>query len=217
MKTKILLVDDHAILREGLRSLIDKYDSATVVGEAGDGAEAVRLAAELQPDLVLMDLTMPIMNGIEATREITGGLPHIKVLILTMESDRFFVVEALKAGATGYLLKDTVFSELEEAINAVAAGSVYLPHKVSELLVKEFLQCIPEETTVVYQGLTAREREILQLVADGKCTKEIASLLDISSKTVENQRHAIMQKLNLFSIAELTKYAVRRGLSSLTK
>jgi len=217
MKTKILLVDDHQIFREGLRSLIEKNDEFTVVGEAGDGAGAVRLAAELQPDLVIMDLIMPEMNGIDATRKITAENPAIRVLALSMESNRFFVVEVLKAGASGYLLKDTAYAELAEAIATIARGEIYLPRKVSTLLVREFLQCIPVEVSTVYNGLTPREREILQLVADGRNTKEIAWELGVSGKTVENQRQAIMQKLNLFSIAELTKYAVRHGLSPLTK
>jgi DNA-binding NarL/FixJ family response regulator len=217
MRTKILLVDDHPLIREGLRSLIDRSDTAVVTGEAGDGAEAVRLAGELKPDLVIMDLTMPVMNGIDATREITGKYPEIRVLALSMETNRFFVVEVLKAGATGYVLKDTAFAELAEAIDTVARGETYLPRKVATLLVREFLQCIPEDMTIVYQNLTPREREILQLVAGGKNTKEIAFDLGVSSKTVENQRQAIMQKLNLFSIAELTKYAVRHGLSPLTR
>ena len=217
MCIKILLVDDHPLFREGLRSLIDKGETARVIAEAGDGAEAVRLAGELQPDLVIMDLTMPVMNGIDATREITGKYPGIRVLALSMETSRFFVVEALKAGATGYVLKDTAFAELADAIDTVAKGETYLPRKVATLLVREFLQCIPEDASVVYQNLTPRERQILQLVADGKSVKEIAYELGVSHKTVENQRQAIMQKLNLFSIAELTKYAVRHGLSPLTK
>jgi DNA-binding NarL/FixJ family response regulator len=215
MCLKILLVDDHTILREGLKSLIEKDPQAVVVGEAGDGATAVRLAAELLPDVVVMDMTMPVMNGIDATREISGKLPGVRVLALSMENDRFFVVEALKAGATGYLLKDAAFAEISEAITTVARGETYLPRKIATLVVKEFLQCIPEELSPVYEKLTAREREILQLVAEGKNTKEIAFLLGNSIKTVENQRNAIMQKLNLFSIAELTKYAIRHGLTPL--
>jgi len=217
MRIKILLVDDHPIFREGLRSLIDKSDTALVTGEAGNGVEAVRLAGELKPDLVIMDLTMPVMNGIDATREITGKYPDIRVLALSMETNRFFVVEVLKAGAMGYVLKDSIFDELMDAVHTVARGETFLPRKIATLLVKEFLQCIPEDMTITYQNLTPRERDILQLIADGKCIKEIAFFLGISNKTVENQRQAIMQKLNLFSIAELTKYAVRHGLSPLAK
>jgi DNA-binding NarL/FixJ family response regulator len=217
MPTTILLVDDHPIFREGLRALIEKVDATAVVGEAGDGAEAVRLAGELKPDMVIMDLTMPVMNGIDATREIKKQLPTTKVLALSMESDRFFVVEVLKAGATGYLLKDTAFAELNDAITTVVAGETYLPRKVSTLLVQEFLQCIPEEMSALFQNLSPREREILQLIAAGKSMKEIAYDLGISNKTVENQRQMIMKKLNLFSVAELTKYAVRHGLSPLKK
>lgn len=217
MSITVLLVDDHQIFREGLRSLINSEDTAVVIGEAGDGAGAIRLTGELHPELVIMDLTMPIMNGIDATREIKKQYPGTKVLALSMESDRFFVVEVLKAGATGYLLKDSAFTELADAIRTVASGGTYLPAKISALVVKEFLQCIPEEMTVVYQKLTSREREMLQLIADGKSIKEIAYLLNLSSKTVENHRQAIMQKLNLFTTAELTKYAVRHGLSPLRK
>lgn len=213
MELKILLVDDHVILREGLRALLEKDPKLIVVGEAGNGAEAVRLAAELQPDLVIMDLTMPIMSGIDATREISRKHSQIKVLALSMENDRTFVVEVLRAGASGYLLKDTAFAELLEAVHAVNRGETYLPRKITTLLVREYLQCIPEEVSPVYEKLSFREREILKLIADGKSTKEIAYHLDISIKTVDNQRYVIMQKLHLYSIAELTKFAVRHGLS----
>jgi DNA-binding NarL/FixJ family response regulator len=217
MKLKILLVDDHTILREGLRALIETNPQSVVVGEANNGAEAVRMTGELQPDVVVMDLTMPVMNGIDATRMITAKFPDTRVLALSMESDRAFVVETLKAGATGYLLKDSAFAEISEAIATVARGETYLPRKITTLVIKEFLQCIPEESSPVYETLSNREREILQLVADGKSAKEISFVLGTSTKTVENQRNAIMHKLDLFSIAELTKFAVRHGLSSLAK
>lgn len=214
MKLRILLVDDHAILREGLRALLERDPELIVAGEAGNGAEAVKMAAELQPDMVIMDLTMPVMSGIDATREITGKHPHIKVLALSMENNRTFVVEVLKSGASGYLLKETAFAELLEAVHAVGSGETFLPKKITTLLVREYLQCIPEEASPVYEKLSSREREILQLIADGSNTKEIAYKIDISIKTVENQRYSIMQKLQLFSIAELTKFAVRHGLSN---
>ena len=215
MSITVLLVDDHQIFRQGLQSLINSSGVAQVIGLAGDGAEAVRLAGVLQPELVVMDLTMPIMNGIDATREIKKQYPGTKILVLSMENDRFFVVEAIKAGATGYLLKDAAFDEMTDALNTVARGEIYLPAKISTVLVNEFLQRIPEDVAVTYQKLTSRERKLLQLIADGKGIKEIAYLLDLSSKTVENHRQSIMQKLNLFTIAELTKYAVRHGFSSL--
>lgn len=217
MSITVLLADDHQIFREGLRSLINSGGTAKVIGEAGDGAEAVRLAGELKPELVVMDLTMPVMNGIDATREIKKRYPGTKILALSMESERFFVVEVLKAGATGYLLKDTAYAELAAAIATVARGETYLPAKISSLLVTEFLQCIPEDLSFVYQNLTPREREILQLIADGKSIKEIAYLQSICAKTVENHRQAIMHKLNLFTVAELTKYAIRHGLTPLGK
>jgi len=217
MELKILLVDDHAILREGLRALLEKDPELVVVGEAGNGVEAIRFAAELQPDMIIMDLTMPIMNGIDATKQICRDNPLIKVLALSMENDRAFVVEALKAGASGYLLKETAFAELLEAVHSVGRGDTFLPKKITTLLVREYLQCIPEGMDPVYERLSTREREILQLIADGMSTKEIAHQLDLSIKTVDNQRYGIMQKLQLFSIAELTKFAVRHGLSKLVQ
>ncbi len=216
MKLRILLADDHVILREGLKALLEQDPKLTVAGEAGNGAEAVRLAAELEPDLVIMDLNMPVMSGVEATREIVRNHPHIKVLALSMENDRTFVVEVLKAGASGYLLKETAFAELLDAVQTVGRGETFLPKKITTLLVREYLQCIPEDATPVYEKLSSREREILQLLANGKSTKEIAHQLDVSVKTVDNQRYGIMQKLQLFSVAELTKFAVRHGLTNLS-
>lgn len=212
---KILIADDHAIVRQGLRALIDKEEDMLVGAEAGTGAEAIRLTRQERPDVIVMDISMPDVNGIDATRGITAEFPEVKVLALSMESDRRFVVEVLKAGASGYVLKDAAFSELATAIRAVAAGETYLPSRVTTLLIKEYLQRIPDEVPATYENLSGREREILQLIADGSNAKEIAFAFGVSVKTVENQRHSIMKKLDLFSIAELTKYAVRQGLTSL--
>ncbi|WP_129127384.1 response regulator transcription factor [Geomonas oryzae] len=215
MKMKILIADDHAIVRQGLRALIDKEEDMMVSAEAGTGAEAISLTRKERPDVIVMDISMPDVNGIDATRSIMAEFPEVKVLALSMESDRRFVVEVLKAGANGYVLKDAAFAELASAIRAVAAGETYLPPRVTTLLIKEYLQRIPDEVPATYENLSAREREILQLIANGSNAKEIAFAFGVSVKTVENQRHSIMKKLDLFSIAELTKYAVRQGLTSL--
>lgn len=215
MTMKILIVDDHAIVRQGLRALIDKEEDMEVTEEAATGAEAIRLARECRPDVIVMDISMPDVNGIDATRSITVESPLARVLALSMESDRRFVVEVLKAGANGYVLKDAAFAELATAIRAVASGETYLPPRVTSLLIKEYLQRIPDDVPATYENLSLREREILQLIADGSNAKEIAFTFGVSVKTVENQRHSIMKKLDLFSIAELTKYAVRQGLTSL--
>lgn len=215
MGLKILIADDHAIVREGLRALIDKETDMKVAAEAATGTEAVRLARECSPDVIVMDISMPDMNGIDATRSITEELSQVRVLALSMESDRRFVVEALKAGASGYLLKDAAFKELADAIRIVAAGETYLGPRISTLIIKEYLQRVPGQDSATYESLSPREREILQLVAEGKSAKEIAFAFGVSLKTVENQRHSVMKKLDLFSIAELTKYAIREGLTSL--
>jgi DNA-binding NarL/FixJ family response regulator len=215
MSIRILLADDHTIVREGLRALLAKEEDMVVVAEAATGSAAVRQACDLAPDVVVMDISMPDMNGIEATRLVTGKLASVRVLALSMETDRRFVVEVLKAGANGYILKDSAFTELAKAIRIVAAGETYLGPKISELIIKDYLQQIPDEAAAPYETLTPREREIVQLIAEGRNTKEIAFTFNVSLKTVENQRHAIMKKLDLYSIAELTKYAVREGLTSL--
>ena len=215
MSLRVLIVDDHTIVREGLRALLEKEADMVVVAEAGSGSAAVKLAREHHPDVVLMDISMPDMNGIEATRMICTELADVRVLALSMEMDRRFVVEVLKAGATGYLLKDSAFAELATAVRCVAQNETYLGPKITELVIKEYLQRIPENASGNFDHLTSREREILQLISSGKNTKEIAYALGVSMKTIENQRQTIMKKLNLYSIAELTKYAVREGLTSL--
>jgi DNA-binding NarL/FixJ family response regulator len=215
MPLNILLADDHAIVRAGLRALMEQEEDLTVVAEAGTGVRALELARELRPEVIVMDITMPDMNGIDATRLITRELPQVRVLALSMESDRRFVVEALRAGASGYLLKDALFAELATAVRSVAADQTYLGARISEIIIKDYLQRIPTDADASSEMLTPHEREVLQLIADGMNSKEIAYAFDVSVKTVENQRHTLMKKLGLYSIAKLTKYAVREGLTTL--
>jgi DNA-binding NarL/FixJ family response regulator len=216
MSLRILIVDDHTIVREGLRALIDKEADMLVVAEARTGAEAVLIAGNCSHDVVVMDISMPDMNGIDASRLIVQQCPGTRILALSMEADRRFVVEVLKAGASGYLLKDVVFAELASAIRTVAAGETYLAPRVTQVVVKDYLQRIPMQESLTSDTLTPREREILQMIADGKNAKEIAQTNHVSVKTIETQRASIMQKLDLFSIASLTKYAIREGLTSLS-
>lgn len=215
MTIRVLIVDDHRIFREGLRSLLAQEPDMEVAGEAGSGKEALQLADEITCELVLMDISMPDMNGIEATRHLRVRHPAIKVLALSMESDRRFIVEVISAGIHGYIQKDAAFAELATAIRTVIAGDMYLGPRISELIIKDYLQRIPEGLPLTHESLTPRERDMLQMIADGKNSKELAATFNISIKTVEVHRHMIMKKLNLFSVAELTKYAVREGLSSL--
>jgi len=191
MDLKILIADDHAIFREGLRSLFEKEQGITVVGEAGNGNEAVELSRQLRPDVVLMDITMPGLNGIEATRRIVAEGGEVRVLAFSMESDRRFVVEVLEAGASGYVLKEAHFKELIAAVRAVAGGDKYFCPEIAELIIKDYLKKIPEGLPLTHDSLTPREREMLQLIADGSNAKEIAARYDISVKTVEVHRHNI--------------------------
>ena len=213
-KTRILLVDDHQIVREGLRSLIERYPDMETIGEAAEGRTAVRMAAELKPDIVIMDVAMPDLNGIEATRQITNN-DGTKVIALSMHSDRRFVAEMLKAGAKGYLLKDAAFEELASAVRAVAADRVYLSPRVADVVVEGYINRTSVREGNAFSKLSPREREVLQLMAEGQATKEIAHSLHVSVKTVETHRRQIMTKLDVFSVAELTKYAVREGLTTL--
>jgi DNA-binding NarL/FixJ family response regulator len=214
LSLQILLADDHQILRAGLRALLEKEEGMEVVGEANDGRTAVRLAAKLKPAVVLIDITMPDLNGIEATRQILAAVPTAKVIALTMHSDKRYVGEMLKAGAVGYLLKDLAFEEVTRAIRAVVDGQVYLSRGVVGVVVDDYVRHLAGAETDS-SGLTPREREILQLIAEGRSTKEAAALLHVSVKTIETHRHQIMEKLDIHSVAELTKYAVRHGLTSL--
>jgi DNA-binding NarL/FixJ family response regulator len=214
MSIKILLADDHGIMRAGLRSLLDKESDMEVVAEAENGRRTVQLARELSPDVVVIDVTMPDMNGIEATRQILSEVSNVKVLALSMHSDEQFVVEMLTAGASGYLLKDCAVDELCTAIRAVVANQTFLSSEVANVVVKDYLRRLSINDFSLGSVLTSREREVLQLVAEGKTSKQIASLLHVSVKTVEAHRQQIMDKLGIRSVAELTKYAIRKGITS---
>jgi len=218
MVTRILLADDHQIVREGLHSLLAQHDDMEVVGEARDGRSAVEMAKELSPDVVIMDVGMPHLNGIEATRQILNREPGAKVVALSMHADRRFMGEMLKAGAKGYLLKDGAFEELATAIRSVIADKVYLSPRIADVVVDDYVRRTPGTNggdSSAFAKLTPREREVLQLMAEGRATKEIAMDLKVSIKTVETHRRQIMEKLNIHSVAELTKYAIREGLTSL--
>ena len=215
MTIKIFIADDHRILREGLRSMIEKIRNVDVVGEAGNGREAVRLASEKRPDVVIMDVNMPDLNGIEATRLLLKELPAVKVIALSMYSDKRFVAGMLRAGASGYLLKAGAFEELATAVQTVMAGDIYLSPRVTGVVIEDYVGQLNQEKSAPTKTLSPREREILQLLAEGKSSKDVASLLHVSEKTVHSHRQNIMEKLNLHSIAELTKYAIKEGITSL--
>ena len=215
MSIKILIADDHKIIREGLRALIERKPGMEVIGEVENGRKAVQLAQELLIDIIVMDIAMPDLNGIEATRQIVARAPGIKVIALSMHSDKRFVVEILKAGASGFLLKDCAFEELIYAINAVRANRTYLSPKIADMMIKDYVRLLPMEELSVFSVLTPRQRQVLQLLSEGKGTSQIAHDLQVSVKTVETYRQQIMDKLNIHNIAELTKYAIREGLTSL--
>ncbi len=216
MKVTVLLADDHAMFRDGLRSLVSKLPEMEVVADAEDGRTAVRLARKLSPSIVIMDVGMPDLNGIEATRQIAAELPQVKVIILSMHSKKSFVTEAFTAGASGYVLKDCAFEELERAVHAVLGGQTYLSPQVAGALVTDYVERRSSgDRSSTSPRLTPRESEVLQLLAEGKSTKEIAVCLHLSPKTVEMHRRKLMDKLGIDSIAILTKYAISEGLTSL--
>lgn len=208
-RIRVLLVDDHSILRQGIRSLLEREPDVLVVGEAGDGEEAVAMAADLKPDVVLMDIGMPRMNGIEATRRIRTAHPDVKVLILSMHEDEEYVAPLMQAGAAGYVLKRSVASELKTALRAVHQGHTILHPEVARMA---FHHRGAVEKREDYDGLTEREIEVLKLVADGLTNQQIADQLFISIKTVQAHRANIMEKLQLHDAVQLTKYAIRKGL-----
>jgi RNA polymerase sigma factor (sigma-70 family) len=210
---RIVLADDHAVIRSGLRSLLEQHEEFKVVGEANDGREAVNFAETLRPDVVLMDLAMPNLNGMEASRQISAKNGDIAIVVLSMHSDEGYVLRALKAGARAYLLKESAEADLVAAIRSVTQGKSFFSPTVSRVLVEDYMRQLQDrDIEDSYELLTSREREILQLVAEGKSNKDVANLLNLSVYTVETHRSNIMEKLNLHSVPELILYAVRKGV-----
>lgn len=210
---RVLLGDDHTVLRQGLRKILEDCRNWRVVGEAGNGRDAVREALELNPHVAVLDIGMPLLNGIEATRQIVRRAPSVRVLILSMHSDQAYVTQAMQAGARGYLLKESAGSELIAAINAVAAGKSFFSPAVAQVVFDDYVKSLTERgITDRYDALSEREREVLQLVAEGKSSKEIADVLSISPATVETHRTRLLQKLGLRNTAEVVRFAARRGI-----
>ena len=217
-KIRLLLVDDHEVVRTGLRMLLESRPDMQIIGEAANGEQAIEMTQALKPDVVVMDISMPDLNGIEATRQITAANPKIRVLALSMYSDPRYVTEMLRAGAAGYLLKDAADEELIRAINTVARLQTYLSPGVAGAVVQKHIRGQTSgEDGSAFSILSAREREVLQLLAEGQSTKDIATALSRSVKTVETHRQNIMLKLGLHNLPELTKYAVREGLTGLER
>ena len=216
MAIRILLVDDHKIIRDGLRALIGKHPEFELAGEADNGTLAVEMAGELKPDVVIMDLSLPKLNGIEATQRICRDFPEIRVIALSMHSDKRFIVGMLNAGARAYLMKECSFEELHCAIRAVIDGNKFLSPEITSTVIDDYLRQISFYSDPYARcDLTARESEVLKHIAEGCSTRQVADLLEISVKTVESHRQNIMDKLEARSVAELTKYAIRLGLTTL--
>ena len=213
MPLRILLADDHTILRNGLRLLLERQPEFTVVAEAANGREAIDLAARESPDVAIIDIAMPVLNGIEAAQRISSAHSKVAIIILSVHSDESYILRALKAGARGYLLKDSPEGDLLQAVRAVAAGKAFFSPAVSKVLAEDYVRQVRQHGFEdPYDFLTARERELLQLIVELKPTKEIAELLNLSPHTVDTHRGNLMQKLNVHSIPELILYAVRKGV-----
>jgi DNA-binding NarL/FixJ family response regulator len=212
-ETRVLLADDHALVRAGIRALMEKIPDVEVVGEAGTGREALELVRSTLPNIVLMDIAMTELGGLEALPRITKDFPSVKVIILSAHANEEYVIRALREGASGYMLKDSATTELELAINSVIQGKIYLSPSISRTVIDDYLQRVSGAFSPLEQ-LTSRQREILQLIAEGKNTKEIAAALDISIKTVESHRLQLMDRLNIHDIPGLVRYAIRSGLVS---
>jgi DNA-binding NarL/FixJ family response regulator len=212
-RVRILLADDHTVVRQGLRKLLEERPDWEVIGEAGDGREAVRLAEQHKPDVAILDVAMPLLNGIEATRQITKRVPSTRVLVLSMHADEAYVTQILQAGATGYLLKDSADVDLLNAVAEAALGRSFFSPAIARVMLDDYVRQLADKgVTDRYESLSEREREIFQLIAEAKTNKEIAALLNVSPSTVETHRAHIMEKLDLHSAAEIVLYAVRRGV-----
>ena len=211
---RILLADDHTVVRQGLRKVLEECPDWTVVAEAGDGREAVRQAEQLKPDVAIIDVAMPLLNGVEATRQIVKHVPTVRVLVLSMHVDEAYVTKILQAGASGYLLKDSADVDLIQAVAAVSQGKSFFSPAVARLMLDDYVKQRNGEPTVLdrYETLSEREREVFQLIAEGKTNKDVAALLFISPSTVETHRAHIMEKLDVHSAPEIVLYAVRRGI-----
>jgi DNA-binding NarL/FixJ family response regulator len=208
---RILIADDHALVRAGFRSLLDNLPDCAVVAEVGDGHEALRLVEQLQPDVVLMDVKMPTLNGLEATARISRDYPAVRVVILSMYTNEEYVLQALRAGAAGYLLKDAATAELQLAIQAAVRGEMYLSPSISKRMLQDYMQLVGSGGSML-DALTARQREVLQLIAEGRTMKEIARLLKISVKTAESHRSQLMERLDIHDVTGLVRFAIRAGL-----
>lgn len=215
MNMRVILADDHDLVRAGIRAVLQKLPGIEVIAEAVDGRAAVQLAQELAPDLVLMDIGMANLNGVDATRQILAEKEGPRVIVLSMHEDQQVITDVLKAGASGYLLKNCAARELPEAVRAVAAGKVYLSPRIAHLVVQDYVRHLPENSGDAAGPLTQREREVLQLLAEGKTSKEMAAALHVSPKTIESYRAQIMEKLHIRTIAGLTKFAIRQGITGL--
>jgi len=212
-RIKVILAEDHTIVRQGLRSLLEQSEDIEVIAEAEDGREAVKKTGQHQPDIVLMDISMPLLNGIEATRQIKKEFPEVKVLILTMHTTEEYIHQILHAGASGFLVKKTAHHELISAIRAIHKGDAYLSPVISKKVIDEYIQKTKEQTEQYpYEKLTSREREVLQLIAESKSNKQIADMLYLSVKTVETHKAHVMEKLNIHTKADLVKYAIQKGI-----
>jgi DNA-binding NarL/FixJ family response regulator len=211
--TRVLIAEDHALVRAGFRALLSSCAGVHVVAETGDGRQTLRLVQEVQPDVILMDISMPGLNGLEATARVVSEYPQIRVIILSMHADEEYVLQALQAGASGYLLKDSDAAELELAIAAVVRGETYLSPQVSKRVIADYLRLVGDESTS-QELLTPRQREVLQLIAEGHTTKQIAQILSVSEKTAMTHRAQLMERLDIHDIAGLVRYAIRIGLVS---